>query len=253
VIPAGDPPPNERSHDPVDLGLFRGHVGATAPEKSKIDGIMGGRVVVLTDRRLAARPLPDVVRAVVDAGAHTVVLRERDLPRDERAALADALRGVLAPAGGRLIVAGPDPLGGVAVHLPAAGPYPPPDLPLVGRSCHNARELAQLSTEDYVTLSPVFPTASKPGYGPALGPAGLARLVARTSVPVVALGGVSTPEHAALCMAAGAAGVAVMGAVMRAADPGRVVSALLRATEAVAGVTSCVRESLSHATGEAHP
>lgn len=184
---------------------------------------------MLTDRRQAARPLTDVVRAAADGGARWVVLREKDLPRDERAALADKVRAILAPYHGRLIVAGPDPLGGDAVHLPAAGPYPPPDLALVGRSCHNESELRRLSTEDYVMLSPVYPSRSKPGYGPALQPHGLARLVARAARPVLALGGVETPEQAAACYAAGAIGVAVMGAVMRAADPAAVVAGLSEA------------------------
>jgi thiamine-phosphate diphosphorylase len=171
----------------------------------------------------------DVVRAAVDGGARCVVLREKDLPRDRRAALADALRSVLAPVGGSLVVAGPDPLGGDAVHLSAAGPYPPPARLVVGRSCHDATELGRVSTEDYAFVSPVFPTPSKPGYGPALTPAGLAELVRRSPVPVLALGGVQTPEDAAACVAAGATGVAVMGAVMRAADPADVVNRLLGA------------------------
>lgn len=189
-------------------------------------------IVLLTDRRQARRPLVEVVGAAVDAGLRRVVLREKDLPPEERAALAEALRAVLADVGGQLIVAGPDPLGGSAVHLAAAGPYPPPDLALVGRSCHDEAELSRLTTEHYAMVSPVFPTASKPGYGPPLGIDGLARLVARSPVPVLALGGV-TPDNARECVAAGASGVAVMGAVMRAAGPAQVVRDLRSATESV--------------------
>lgn len=195
-------------------------------------------VVVFTDRRASRRPLVQTVVAAVAGGARWVVLRERDLPTASRTRLAGVLRAALAPAGGRLIVAGDDPLGGDAVHLPAAGPYPPPPgLGLLGRSCHNRTELRRLSLEDYVTLSPVFPTLSKPGYGPPLHPTGLARLVRRVPVPVLALGGVDTPERAARCVAAGAAGVAVMGAVMRAADPARTVRDL---TAAIRSATKCV-------------
>jgi thiamine monophosphate synthase len=187
-------------------------------------------IVLLTDRRQARWPLADVVRAAVEGGLRWVVLREKDLPRDERFALAEVLRAILAPVGGTLIVAGPDPLGGGAVHLPAAGPYPPPRLPLVGRSCHNGTELGRLSTEDYVTLSPVYPSPSKPGYGPPLQPDGLARLIRRTPVPVLALGGVTAPDQVAACLAAGATGVAVMGAVMGADDPAKVAHDLTGAT-----------------------
>ncbi|MEV0153668.1 thiamine phosphate synthase [Micromonospora sp. NPDC050686] len=182
--------------------------------------------VVLTDRRLARGPLVGVVAAAVAGGVRWVVLRERDLPRAERAALAADLRRVLAEAGGTLIVAGPDPLGGAAVHLPAAGPYPPPRHTLVGRSCHDAAELDRLTTEDYVTLSPVFPTRTKPGYGPPLHADGLRRLVALSPVPVLALGGIETPAQVRRCVAAGAVGVAVLGAVMRAGDPAETATTL---------------------------
>lgn len=181
-------------------------------------------VVVLTDRRQAATPLVDVASAAVAGGARWVLLREKDLPAAERAALAARLREVLAPAGARLIVAGPDPLGGDAVHLASGAPLV--SMPLVGRSCHDRGELARLTTEDYVTVSPVFASASKPGYGPALGPVGLAELCRRAGRPVLALGGIETPAQAAACAAAGAAGVAVMGAVMRADDPAAVVAGL---------------------------
>ncbi|BCJ60202.1 hypothetical protein Jiend_36240 [Micromonospora endophytica] len=206
-----------------------------------------------------------------------VVLRELDLPRAERLALAAELRAILAAAGGTLAVAGPDPLldtggtgcgpggrrdsatggsrdscsggggnggsggGGkgaaaivppcptVALHLPAAGPYPPPVADLVGRSCHDEAELRRLTTEDYVTLSPVYPTRSKPGYGPPLLPDGLARLIRLSPVPAVALGGIETPAQVRACVDAGAAAVAVLGAIMRAPDPEHTAATLTTA------------------------
>jgi thiamine-phosphate pyrophosphorylase len=84
---------------------------------------------------------------------------------------------------------------------------------------------------DYVTLSPVFLTESKPGYGPALGLEGLAAAVAAAKGPVIALAGI-TAANAAACIRAGAAGVAVMGEVMRAADPEATVRALVEAIRA---------------------
>lgn len=179
-------------------------------------------LVVLTDRRLAAGPLIEVVAAAVRGGAAWVVLRERDLPYAERRRLAVALRDVLPP--GRLIVAGPDPLGADAVHLAAVDPLPAAGVSLIGRSCHGVPDL---SIEDYVTLSPVYPTSTKPGYGPALGPATADALA--VEVPWLALGGIDTPARAAECAAAGARGIAVLGAVMRAADPEAVARSLATA------------------------
>ena len=77
---------------------------------------------------------------------------------------------------------------------------------------------------DYVTLSPIFLTASKPGYGPALGVGVLQE--AAGVMPVVALGGID-PGTAAPCRKAGATAVAVMGAVMRAPEVGALIPALV--------------------------
>ncbi|MCX5067629.1 thiamine phosphate synthase [Micromonospora lupini] len=193
-------------------------------------GTVPSGVVVLTDRRLVgAGGLERVVAGAVAQGVRWVVLREKDLPRAERAALAADLRAILGDVGGTLVVAGPDPLGGDAVHLPAAGPYPPPPLPLVGRSCHNRAELDRLTTEHYATVSPVWPTKSKPGHGPPLHVDGLRKLVAASPVPVLALGGVETPEQVTACVHAGAAGVAVLGALMRAKDPTETAAKLTKA------------------------
>ena len=185
-----------------------------------------GPLLVLTDRTQAVRPLPDVVAAAVDGGARTVVLREKDLPDDERARLADALRPLLQ--GGTLVVAGTRLTAG-AVHLAAADAVPSPRPALVGRSCHDPAEVAAATGCDWVTVSPVHLTASKPGHGPDLGTDGLAACVrAPGAPPVYALGGLG-PVDAAPCRAAGAVGLAVMGGVMRAERPDRAVADLLRA------------------------
>ncbi|GIE33445.1 hypothetical protein Ait01nite_064900 [Actinoplanes italicus] len=180
-----------------------------------------GGLVVLTDRRSAAGSLVEVVQQAVRGGAAWVILRERDLRYAERAALARELRSVVPPA--HLIVSGPDPLGGSAVHLAGADSLPS-GVALVGRSWHGTEDLSGV---DYVTVSPVYPTSSKPGYGPALGVTGAADM--RAPVPWLALGGVDTPERAAECGAGGASGIAVMGAVMRSPDPERTARELSEA------------------------
>lgn len=184
--------------------------------------------------------------ASAEGGADLVVVREKDLPVRERQGLAARLHALLAPRGVRVLLAGsPGPDG---CHLPSGAPWPRgagaegvrgaagagggvgtgAGTPLVGRSCHDARQVAAAAGHgaDYVTLSPVFPTLSKPGYGPALG---VEALAGPWPVPVYALGGVVSPGQARGCVAAGAAGVAVMGAVMRAQDPAALTRALVEA------------------------
>jgi thiamine monophosphate synthase len=179
------------------------------------------RLLVLTDRS-ATDSLVAVVDRAVQGGARAVVLRERDLDVDERSRLADQLRALLAPVDGLLVLAGP---GADAVHLNAAEPVPVPRPALVGRSCHSADEVRRAAGCDWITLSPWGTSESKPGYGPPLGPDRFAELVVGAP-PAFALGGVDRSQVAA-CRVAGAYGVAVMGAVMRAAQPERVVADLL--------------------------
>ena len=198
-----------------------------------------GGLVVLTDRRSAAGPLVSVVEAAVRGGAGWVILRERDLPYASRYALAAELRAVVPS--GRLIVAGPDPLGGDAVHLAEADPLPSVPVTLVGRSRHAATAPAADASGGagvgYITLSPVFRTRSKPGYGPALGVQRAAELAG--GAHWLALGGIDSEERAAACGRAGAAGVAVLGAVMRARDPKRTAAALAESfAESSAGTVS---------------
>lgn len=194
------------------------------------------RVLVLTDRHQATAPLVDVVAAATDAGARAVVLREKDLPGDERRSLVAQLAPVVHDAGGVLLTAGAHLPGADGVHQPSGGCSPAPASTsglIVGRSCHDVDELrvAQVDGVDYVTVSPVYATASKPGYGPSLGVEGLASILATATVPVYALGGIDSPEAVDACRAAGAHGVAVMGAIMRARRPGSVVAELLAAAE----------------------
>jgi thiamine-phosphate pyrophosphorylase len=202
-------------------------------------------LLVISDRRQAQRSLVEVMAAAFSGGCRWFSLREKDLPAEERFTLLKALVetghkcGALVTAHEDLeavIAAGAD-----GVHLPG-GADPAATrarLPaaLIGASAHCATEAAALlhAGADYVTVSPVFLTLSKPGYGPAIGPDGLSRVVAAAHGPVLALGGI-TAENAALCRAAGASGIAVMGEVMRAAHPRATVAGLIRAFLGETGV-----------------
>ncbi|HET6951101.1 MAG TPA: thiamine phosphate synthase [Acidimicrobiales bacterium] len=195
-------------------------------------------VVVVTDRvQAGGRGLVPTVAAALAGGAGAVLLRDKDLPRRERRALAGELRALTAGHGAVLVVAGDAGLaravGADGVHLAAADAWPAggdlAGLAIVGRSCHTVADLAgaQARGATWATYSPVYETASKPGYGPALGIAGLAAgCRAVPGLPVVALGGIG-PGRARPCVAGGAAGVALMGAVMRSPDPGGVVRAVV--------------------------
>jgi thiamine-phosphate pyrophosphorylase len=198
-------------------------------------------LLVISDRSQARLPLLEVAAAAFKGGCRWFSLREKNLPAAGRLALLAELVS-MGRAYGAAVMAHEDieiviAAGAGGVHLPS-GADPAAArarLPrgLIGASVHGAGEAAALlaTGTDYVTISPIFLTDSKPGYGPALGLDGLAKAVALANGPVVALAGI-TPANAATCMAAGAAGIAVMGEVMRAADPETTVRALVEAITA---------------------
>src|SRR5256886_2228962 len=73
---------------------------------------------------------------------------------------------------------------------------------------------------DYWSVGPCFATGNKPDAGAPLGAEGFARLarLAPAGTPVIAIGGISAANAAAVARA-GAAGIAVIGAVWGASDP----------------------------------
>lgn len=189
------------------------------------------RVLLLTDRSQLppGRDLVDTVAACAEAGLEAVVLRELDLPRRDREVLADALAAT-----GVSVIAARTWLAGVAgVHLASAqtGLDARP-APFHGRSCHDDEEVRRAvgGGASYLTMSPVAATVSKPGHGPAVGGPGVRRAADLAGdVPVLALGGVDAGNAGAM-RDAGAHGVAVMGAVMRAGDPAAAFGQILEAT-----------------------
>jgi thiamine-phosphate pyrophosphorylase len=87
---------------------------------------------------------------------------------------------------------------------------------LVGASVHTVPEAAALAPPDvdYALAGPAYATASKPGYGPALGTAGITAIARACRVPVLAIGGIAVAAVLEL-IPAGASGIAVMGSLMR--------------------------------------
>jgi thiamine-phosphate pyrophosphorylase len=196
-------------------------------------------LLVITDRLSCRGKVEDVVAAALRGGCRWVMVREKDLDHAALVALARRIVADAAPVGATVVVNGDAgcavAAGAAGVHLPQGGSVAEArqvagEGALIGVSCHSESEIHSAARDgaDYATLSPVFPTESKPGYGPVLGLAAFAKLVRPAGLPVLALGGVGI-SNAAACQAAGAAGIAVMGGIMRASDPERTVAALIHA------------------------
>jgi len=195
-------------------------------------------LLLVTDRRQAQIPLPELIEAAFAAGCRWASLREKDLPKAEQLALTHHLLPLAQRFGAKLTLHGDPALAQAAgcdgVHLQAGGDATTArallgSSSLVGISIHHLAEAEALDPAlDYAIAGPVRETASKPGYGPALGFAGLAAITAATRVPIIAIGGIDA-ETVPEILASGAIGVAVMGGIMRAANPAGEVKELIAA------------------------
>jgi thiamine-phosphate pyrophosphorylase len=201
-------------------------------------------LLVITDRKQASTALVSIVTAVLEAGCRWISLREKDLPPPEQLALTRELLAIARDFGAVLTLHGNAALarssGADGVHLSegsdlSAARAALGSTALVGISIHGGVQPCALDPAivDYAIAGPVYASASKPGYGPVLRPEGLRALVGQARVPVIGIAGIE-PGNAADVIATGAAGIAVMGGVMRAADPGAHTRALLDALAAAA-------------------
>lgn len=186
----------------------------------------GLRLCLITDR-LSAGGWPAVRQAVQRWAPQVsmVQLREKDLSaRDLLTSAQQLIREVPAIAAGqvRLVVNGRLDValaaGAGGVHFGAQAPPPKafrrllPDHFVVGVSCHSLADLQRAEAEgaDYAFYSPIYLTASKPGYGPALGLAALREAVSLVRLPLYALGGI-TPARLSEVASTGVTGVAAIG------------------------------------------
>lgn len=107
---------------------------------------------------------------------------------------------------------------------------------LVGGTARNpeASALRQAEGASYLGVGPIYLTSSKDGLPPPLGPAMLTRVAAAVSIPVIAISGI-TVARVGEVIAAGADGVAVIGAIARASDPQAMTAAFVAALIGAAG------------------
>ena len=89
---------------------------------------------------------------------------------------------------------------------------------LLGCSAHSVAGAAQRAVlgVDFVQVGTLYATDSKPGRAPA-GPQLVRDVKAEINIPVIGVGGI-TAQNAPAVMAAGAHGVAVIGALLQATD-----------------------------------
>jgi 8-oxo-dGTP diphosphatase len=160
--------------------------------------------------------------SALDRGLRLVQLREKAWPIDRQRALAERLVALARPRGAKVLlngdVASARAWGCDGVHVTARAlaeaTSRPADL-LCGASCHTHAEIERAGALglDFAVLGPVFATPTHPG-ATTLGWEGFAALVAETSLPVFALGGLASADLDE-AIAHGAHGVALRRAAWR--------------------------------------
>jgi thiamine-phosphate pyrophosphorylase len=182
--------------------------------------------------RLRGRDAAFVVDTLARAGARLVQLRVKGRADRPWLALARAALAAARASGAQLVVndradiarlvgadglhVGQDDLTGADARR-VVGPSM-----LLGVSTHHLDQLAEAARQpvDYVAIGPVFPTRSKDDPGPVVGLEMVRRARAATSLPLVAIGGI-TRANARDVVEAGADGVAVISDLLDAPDLAR--------------------------------
>ena len=207
-------------------------------------GVVDYSLYLVTDRALArGRATAEIVRAAVAGGVTCVQVRDKDVgPREfiaEARAVQAALRGTGVPliVNDRVDVAlavGADGvhLGQQDMAIADARRLGPPGW-IIGVSAETVADAVRAEKEgaDYIGVSPVFATPTKTDAAPPLGLSGLRHMRAATKIPLVAIGGIHA-GNARDVIRAGADGLAVVSAIVAAADPRAAAEALRRKIEA---------------------
>jgi thiamine-phosphate pyrophosphorylase len=187
------------------------------------------RLYLITDRKVATKPLSEAVRLALEGGVKAVQLREKDLPVRELLGLARELRSITREYGAKLIIndrvdvamiVGADGvhLGHTSMPVEAVRKIVGRDM-LIGVSTHNMDEAkaAQAGGADFITFGPIFETPSKVNYGKPVGVDAIKRLKSGVNIQIFALGGINSGVIGNI-LDAGAHGISVISAVLGAND-----------------------------------
>ncbi len=186
---------------------------------------------LVTDRQqTAGKDLVWVLERALEGGVRAVQLREKDLGGRELYLLAEKIKRLCAGYRTSLFINDRvDVALGVDAEGVQLGVGSMPvrvarellgERKLIGVSTHSLAEAkeAEQAGADFILFGPVYETSSKAVYGKPQGVVRLKEVVEKISRPVYAIGGIKAGNIAEV-KESGAAGVALISAVLAAADP----------------------------------
>ena len=198
---------------------------------------------LITDRhQTGGKELTEVLRQSLEEGVRAVQLREKDLSGAEVYRLALELRALTRSYGARLMIN--DRLD-IALAVEADGvQLGVNSLPvavarrllgrqmIIGYSAHAIDEALRAQTDgaDFIMFSPLYHTPSKAAYGEPCGVRTLAEAACALDIPVIALGGIGQ-TNIIDALSANVQGIAVISAILAAADPRAAAASLLKKIE----------------------
>jgi thiamine-phosphate pyrophosphorylase len=201
------------------------------------DGLEG-LYVILDPSVCPDRSLTDVLREAARAGARLFQYRNKSASMKEAYTEALVLRNVALDAGVTFIVndrcdlalavnADGVHLGQEDLPLDLARKVMGPDK-LIGISTHNLNQVREATAgkPNYLGFGPIFKPGSKQDHDPIVGVEGLRAMCKLTSLPVFAIGGIQI-DQAEEVIRAGAHGVAVISAILKAPDVSHAVKSFL--------------------------
>ena len=199
---------------------------------------LSGLYVILDPSVCPARPLAEVLTTAAEAGASLFQYRNKTASMKDAYVEALVLRQAAAKAGVLFIIndrcdlalavdADGVHLGQGDLPLDLAKKVMGPDK-LIGISTHNPDQVREATAgkPDYLGFGPIFKPGSKQGHDPVVGLEGLRAMRSLTSLPVFAIGGIQI-DQAGEVMRAGANGVAIVSAILKAPDISLAVKAFL--------------------------
>ena len=206
---------------------------------------LSSRLLVVTDRHQTnGRPLVPLLHRVLATAVPMVQLRERDLSARALMTLACEVQAVTASRRSQLLINDRIDvalaLEGVGVHLRSNSLAVSVARQLLGAqrllgvSVHGVEEVMEAESQgaDYLVLGPIYETPSKQMFGPPLGIHALEKACRLVRIPIIGIGGV-TAARAHELRRAGAFGVAVITAILGAADVESATRELLDAVTCV--------------------
>ncbi|GAX62235.1 thiamine-phosphate pyrophosphorylase [Candidatus Scalindua japonica] len=195
---------------------------------TKRDFLHKTRLYVLISSNIAAKPIKETVRLVIDGGADAIQLREKIVSDSDFISLAREVREITAKSGTLLII---NDRVHVAREIDADGVHlGQQDMSvseardiighekIIGVSTHSIIQAMQAQKDgaDYIAIGPIYPTKTKE-YEPSIGIDAIPKISGAVNIPIIAIGAI-TLENLNEVLKAGAPRVAICSAIICAQD-----------------------------------